>query len=449
MKLKTIIASLILLPLLGACNISKPYTKPGVTFAEDKLLTCDTVDTSIPMLPWNAMFLNPYLRSWIDIALTRNTDLWIAKTKIDEAAAVFHQSKLAFLPSLNVGADASTGVNQSSQFKIAPTASWEIDAFGKLSNAKQAAMASAEASIAYEQAVKTELIANVANGYYTLVMLNEQLSISERTLNTWEENIRVLQALKRAGRTNEAAVLQARANRLKVEGSVATLKNQIMVQENAIRSLLLFPEMEIVKAELISEAFADSVPDGIGLKLVANRPDVRQAEYNFKKCFYEVNMARAAFYPSITLSGSAGWSAVSGRIGSPSQWIANALGSIVAPLFNRGTLTKNLKVAEGELKIAYLQFQQTLFDAGMEVNNSLSDLQTAREKIKIDRKQVVALKGAVHNTRLLMRNTNTNYLEVLTAQQRLLEAELAEANDRFNAVQAMITLYRALGGGVD
>ena len=176
---------------------------------------------------------------------------------------------------------------------------------------------------------------------------------------------------------------------------------------------------------------------------------MRQAEYNFKKCFYEVNMARAAFYPSITLSGSAGWSAVSGRIGSPSQWIANALGSIVAPLFNRGTLTKNLKVAEGELKIAYLQFQQTLFDAGMEVNNSLSDLQTAREKIKIDRKQVVALKGAVHNTRLLMRNTNTNYLEVLTAQQRLLEAELAEANDRFNAVQAMITLYRALGGGVD
>lgn len=161
-------------------------------------------------------------------------------------------------------------------------------------------------------------------------------------------------------------------------------------------------------------------------------------------------MARSAFYPSLTLSGSAGWMTASGTgVGSPSSWIANLIGSIAAPIFNRGTNVANLEIAKAEYEIASLSFQQRLLDAGMEVNDALTAWQTARDRLTLDKKQIVALKGAVHNTRLLMRNTSTNYLEVLTAQQRLLEAELTEAADRYDAIQAIITLYHALGGGVD
>ena len=281
-------------------------------------------------------------------------------------------------------------------------------------------------------------------------MLDEQLAISERTLVTWAENIRALQALKRAGRTNEAAVLQARANRLKVENSVLTLRSQIVNQENAIRSLLLDPGASLERPQQGSAVMIDTVVPPVSIALVADRPDVRQSQLNLENCFYEVNVARSAFYPSINLSGSAGWTTHSGAsVGSPGQWIANAVGSLVAPLFNRGSLTRNLKVAQADYEIAFLDFEQTLLDAGLEVNNAVTALETATGRIAIDRRQITTLQAAVRDTRLLMRNTNTNYLEVLTAQQRLLEAELAEANDRYAAVQARIALYRALGGGVD
>ncbi|MDE5675962.1 MAG: TolC family protein, partial [Muribaculaceae bacterium] len=300
----------------------------------------------------------------------------------------------------------------------------------------------------YRQAVQTSLISTIANSYYTLLMLAEQLSISERTLKTWDENIRVLQALKRAGRTNEAAVLQAKANRMRVENSTITLRNQISIQENAVKSLLLNPGMDTSRSTLKSQLFPDSVSSGVSLSLLSNRPDVRRAEFELQKSFYDINVARAAFYPTLTLTGNLGWSTSSGAgVSNPSTFIANAIGSLTAPLFSRGKNKANLKIAESEYEIASLSFQQKLLDAGIEVNDALSSWQTAKDRLILDKKQIVALKGAVHNTRLLMRNSNTNYLEVLTAQQRLLEAELTEINDKFEEIQSIISLYHALGGG--
>ncbi len=376
-----------------------------------------------------------------------NTDLRIAALKVEEARATLSASRLAFLPSVSMGADGSVGSGSSDRFSIGPSASWEIDAFGKQRNLKMGAEASWFASQAYRQAVQSQLVATIADGYYTLLMLDEQLSISERTLTTWDENIRVLQALKRAGRTNEAAVLQARANRMRVESSTLTLRNQIAEQENAIRSLLLDPDADMARGSLREQSFPESLSAGIPIDLLSNRPDVREAEYRLQKSFYDINVARAAFYPSITLSGNAGWTTSSGSVGNPSSWIANALGSVVVPIFNRGTNKANLDIARARYEENLLDFQQKLLDAGMEVNNALIAWQTANGRLALDRKQIVALKGAVHNTRLLMRNTTTNYLEVLTAQQRLLEAELSEASDRFDVIRSVISLYHALGGG--
>ncbi|WP_301709670.1 TolC family protein, partial [uncultured Duncaniella sp.] len=429
------------------CGLYSGYERPAIGYDAEHMCLPDSVCSPLAAMSWRELFTDEYLSAWIDSGLNSNTDLRIAALKVEEARATLSASRLAFLPSVSMGADGSVGSGSSDRFSIGPSASWEIDAFGKQRNLKMGAEASWFASQAYRQAVQSQLVATIADGYYTLLMLDEQLSISERTLTTWDENIRVLQALKRAGRTNEAAVLQARANRMRVESSTLTLRNQIAEQENAIRSLLLDPDADMARGSLREQSFPESLSAGIPIDLLSNRPDVREAEYRLQKSFYDINVARAAFYPSITLSGNAGWTTSSGSVGNPSSWIANALGSVVVPIFNRGTNKANLDIARARYEENLLDFQQKLLDAGMEVNNALIAWQTANGRLALDRKQIVALKGAVHNTRLLMRNTTTNYLEVLTAQQRLLEAELSEASDRFDVIRSVISLYHALGGG--
>ncbi len=435
--------------LLSSCRLYRNYETPAIDYDKEALCARDTVTPSVASLAWKDLFTDSCLVKLIDSALINNTDLRIAQLKSNEAAATLTASRLAFLPSVNLTVNGSVENNAPNRLTIAPSATWEIDIFGKQRNLKKGAEAAFYASEAYRQAVRTQLIATVANSYFTLLMLDEQLSISERTLRTWDENIRALQALKRAGRTNEAIVLQARANRTAVENSALTLRNRIYVQENAIRSLLLSPDLEIERSSLNEQNFPDSLSEGIPLEYLSTRPDVREAEFRLANAFYNVNVARAAFYPSLTLSGLIGWTASSGNVANPSSWIGNALGAIVAPLFNRGTNRANLKITQAEYEIALLDFQQKLFDAGMEVNDALSAWQTAKNRVNLDKKQIVALQGAVHNTRLLMRNSTTNYLEVLIAQQRLLEAELAEAKDRFEVIQAVIDLYHSLGGGTE
>lgn len=450
MKKKYIILLLSVVPLISGCSLYRKYEPKPLEYDAEKMVKPDSTNTPLCTLSWRELFTDSCLTALIDSCLTRNTDLRIAQLKVNEAAATLKASKLAFLPSLNVNAEGSVSKDNPDKFQIAPTASWELDIFGKQHNLKKGAEADFYGSEAYKQAVQTSLIAAIADGYYTLLMLDEQLNISERTVKTWDENIRVLQALKRAGRTNEAAVLQARANRMKVENSALTLKNQIFAQENALRSLLLNPDISLARNKFEHQAFPDSLSTGLALELLSNRPDVKEAEFAMQRSFYGINVARAAFYPSITLSGSVGWTTSSGaNISNPSSWIANAIGSLIAPVFNRGTNKANLEIAKNEYGIAFLNYQQKLLDAGMEVNGALASWQTARSRLMLDKQQIVALKGAVHNTRLLMRNTDTNYLEVLTAQQRLLEAELTEASDKYAEIQSIISLYHALGGGTN
>lgn len=439
-----------LLLLLTGCGLYSKYEPQPLEFELSEISNGDSVTSPLAYMSWRELFTDSYLQSWIEAGLESNSDLRIAKLSVEQAEAVLTASRLAFLPSVSVDVDGNVSHKSTNRITIGPSASWEVDIFGKLRNLKLSAQASFYANESTQQAIQTSLISVIANSYYTLLMLDEQLSISERTLTTWDENIRALQALKRAGRTNEAAVLQARANRMQVENSTITLRNQITIQENAVKSLLMNPAADLSRGTLKEQSFPDTVASGLSLTLLSNRPDVRAAEYELQSAFYDINVARAAFYPSLILSGNLGWSASSGSgISNPASFIANAIGSLVAPLFNRGQNKANLKIAKSEYEILSLTFQQTLLDAGIEVNNALSSWQTAKDRLILDKKQIVALQGAVHNTRLLMRNSNTNYLEVLTAQQRLLEAELTEVNDTFDEIQSIINLYHALGGGIE
>ena len=444
---KILIPTLLLLITMSSCNLYKHYERPEIDFVDSLYNRIPTANNyeSIASLTWKELFTDTILQNLIEIGLNNNTDLEIARLKVEQAEATLKTSKLALFPSVSLSAQASVK-NEGFTYNITPTASWEIDAFGKLHNTKKGAEAALAATEAYQQAVQTQLIATIADAYYTLLMLDEQLEISKRTLNTWEENIRTLSALKRAGKTNEAAVLQAKANKVNVEGSILTLQKQITVQENSLSALLGLVPQKLERNELSQQVFPDTLLMGLPLSSLINRPDVRQAEYKLVEAFYATNVARSYFYPSITLNGNAGWSGISGN---PGDWIFNAVASLVQPIFNQGKNKARLTISESQRQEALLNFRQTLLDAGTEANNALISWQTARKRLDSDKLQIMYLKGAVFNTQLLMKNGQATYIEVLSAQKNLLQAELTETNDKYLEIQSVITLYHALGGGLE
>ncbi|MFP5119561.1 efflux transporter outer membrane subunit [Bacteroides cellulosilyticus] len=437
---------------MTGCSIYKPYSRPEVQtegLYRDLEETRDTA--SIATLGWRNLFSDKNLQALIEKGLERNTNLRVAHIRVKAAEAVLMNARLSYLPSVVLTPDGSIsgteGAKAIKTYNLAASASWEIDLFGKVTNAKREALAALEGSRAYRQAVETQLIATIANSYYMLLMLDRQLIISEQTLITWKETEHSIEALKRAGKSNDAAVLQAKANRLALEASVVSIRKSIRETENVLSALLADTSHDIMRGALQKQQFPDTLSAGLPIQLLANRPDVRQAEWNLAQAYYATNAARSAFYPSLTLSGSTGWTNnVGGVVVNPGSWLFSAVGSLMQPLFNKGTNIANLRQAKARQEEALLLFQQSLLDAGKEVNNALTRWQSARIRMDYVNQQIMALQEAVRKTELLMQHTSTNYLEVLTARQRLLEAELTQAQDKFEEIQGVIDLYHAVGG---
>ncbi|EJX04161.1 multidrug resistance protein, FusA/NodT family, partial [gut metagenome] len=384
----------------------------------------NTADTAtIASLSWREFFTDTCLQALIEQGLQRNTDLQIARLKVEEAEAVLMNTRLSYLPALSLSPEADVGRyvgNTSKTYRIAVSASWELDIFGKNTNARRGASAALDGSRDYVQAVQTRLIATIADSYYTLLMLDRQFNIGKQTLESWGKSIRTLEALKRAGKANDAAVLQACANRIALESSILALRKSIADTENSLTALLALPSQHIARGTLLETTLPESVSVGIPVQLLANRPDVRQAERNLAQAFYATNAARAAFYPNISLSGMLGWTNNSGgSILNPGHWLLNAIGSLTQPLFNKGTNIANLKIAEARQEEAKLQFRQSLLDAGKGVNDALVKCQTSKRQIELGERQITTLHEAVRKTELLMHHSSSTYLEVLTAQQSL------------------------------
>ena len=441
--------------VLGGCSVYRTYKRPDVAVIDSlyrqQISPADSV-ASIADLSWKELFTDPHLQKLIETGLCNNSDLGIARLRAEEAEALLQSARLSYLPSISLSPQGTIGKVEHSKttksYDLATSASWEIDIFGKLTNTKREARVVLEQSEAYRQAVQTQLIATIANSYYTLLMLDEQLNISRRTARNWSENLRVMKALKNAGQTTDMAVAQTEASKLSVDASLLSLERQITELENTLLSLLGSVPGDITRSTLSSQSFPDTLLVGVPLQLLQRRPDVRQSEAVLAAAFYVTNQARAAFFPSITLSGSAGWTNAAGVvITNPGQWLFSVVGSLIQPLFNRGQNIANLKVAKAQQEEALLSFRQSLLDAGTEVNNALVQWQTARGKLKLDEQQVVALTSAVRSAELLMKHSSQNYLEVLTARQALLQAELDAVSDRFDEIQGIINLYRSLGGG--
>jgi multidrug efflux system outer membrane protein len=442
--------------LFYSCGIYTSYERPK-NLQTDGLYrdSVQNVDTSsIASLSWRQLFTDPDLVQLIEEGLKNNTDLQQALLQTEEAEATLQQSRAAFMPSLSLTPEGKLssfgGAKTLKTYSIGASASWEIDAFGSLRNNKEQKTAAMEQSKAYALAVKTKLIATIAESYYSLLMLDRQLSITNNTITTWKENVKAEIAMKEAGRANEAEVNQAEANCLGAEHSALKLKQQISEQENSLATLIGRVPQSIKRSTIDNQSFPSSLSAGVPLSMINRRPDIRQAEYLLKETFYGVNKARSAFYPSITLSGTAGWTNNSGAaIVNPGKLLLAALGSLTQPILTRGQNEANLKIAKAQQQEAMLSYSQSILNAGTEVNNALKQWQTALKKEDIDKKEIEKLSAVVKNTKLLMDSGTTNYLDVLNAEQTLLSAKLSVVNDKYSVIEGIILFYQALGGGIE
>ena len=441
---------------MTGCGIYKPYTRPEVK-TDGLYGTAETADTTtIGNLGWEEMFTDPYLRTLIRQGLENNTDLQSAQWRIKEAEATLKSARLAYLPSFNFAPQGSMSsfdwATPGKTYSIPVTASWQIDIFNGLTNAKRKSKALYLQSREYEQAVKTQLISGVANLYYTLLMLDSQYEVTEETAAKWRQSVEAMRALKEAGYANEAGVAQYEANTLAIEASLHDLGYQRTQAENSLCSLLGEVPHTIARGRLENQQLPDDLTVGVPLLMLSNRPDVRSAEYSLMQSYYATASARSSLYPSITLSGTLGWTNNSGGaqgIVNPGKLIWNAAGSLLQPIFNANANRARVKIAKAQQEESKLAFQQTLLNAGAEVNNALTQCQSARAKADLRVRQIEALERAVESTELLMQHGSTTYLEVLTAQQSLLSAQLSQIADRFDEIQGTVNLYQALGGGRD
>ncbi len=438
-----------------ACGIYKPYSRPEDIRTDGLYGSVESSDTtSLADLRWPEVFTDPLLQTLIRTGLANNTDMQAARLRVEQAQATLTSARLSYLPTFNFAPQGALNSFDHSKaaktYSIPLTASWEIDIFNGLTNAKRRAKALYVQSQAYEQAVQTQLVAGIANLYYTLLMLDSQYEVSVQTADKWRESVRIMRNMKEAGMTNEAGVAQYEANSLAIQASLHDLEYSIREVENSLATLLGETPHPIVRGRLDAQQLPEELLVGVPVQLLANRPDVRAAELSLAIAYYGTASARSALYPKITLSGSAGWTNSAGAmIVNPGKLLLSAAGSLVLPIFNARAGRAQVKIAKADQETAKLNFQQTLLDAGAEVNNALMQCQTARAKSELREAQIEALERAVKSSELLMQYTSTTYLEVLTAQQSLLSAQLSQISDRFDAIQGVVNLYHALGGGRD
>lgn len=453
--MKKQILTLIAAPLLlSSCGIYTKYHAatevPENLYGEEYSQSEDTA--SLGSLDWHQLFTDPHLQALIEQALQNNADYLSAQLRVEEAEATLLSAKLAYLPSFALAPQGTVSsfdkAKATQTYSLPVTASWELDLFGRLRNAKRQSQALLAQSKDYQQAVRTQLISGVANAYYTLLMLDDQLAISRQTETAWSETVRSARAMMAAGMYNEAGVSQLEAAHYQVKASVLDLEDQLNQVRNSLSLLLAETPRDYERGTLAEQQFPQEFSVGIPLQALSARPDVRSAERTLEAAFYSTNAARSAFYPSITLSGSAGWTNSAGSmIINPAKFVASAVGSLTQPLFAKGQLTARLKIAKAQQEEAELAFRQALLNAGSEVNDALTAWQTSRDKRALLDNQVSSLERALQSTSLLMEHGTTTYLEVLTARQSLLTAQLSQTANRFSEIQSLITLYRALGGG--
>ena len=432
--------------MMSGCGIYGKFKAPEYEETADAYGDIAIGDsTSMGDILWRDFFDDKNLQALIDTALANNSDMVTAKLRIDEANASLKAARLAYVPGLDVSPNAAYGYDIDAKggswsFQLPVNASWQVDIFGKLTNAKRRQLAAYMQSNEYARAVQAQLVATVAIQYYSLLALDAQYEIYKETEKNWRENVRVTEQLLEAGRYTADAVYQAQSNYYSVCNNLLDIRQQLHQTENQMCSLLgKVSGTPIERGSIEDWTSPEMIDVGIPVEVLSNRPDVKQAEYQFAQAFYTTNGARSAMYPSITITGSLDFYSM----------IVNAVGSLVEPIFQQGQLRATLKIAKAQQAEAEVAFRQSIIDAGIEVNNTMIALKTAQDKTANYAAQVSSLEKAVKAAQSKMQDKNSTYLEVLTAQQSLLTAQVARISNRLSEISEVITLYQALGGGCE
>ncbi len=454
-KLQLLVVSALLVSTLTGCNLYKKFEMPADSPLQQEYVDARAAELDpeeLGNLPWERVFTDPMLVDLINQALEANTNLDNARINVEIAHAGLRGARLAYLPSLAIAAQggASSYANGSLSnwnYTIPLTASWEIDAFGKLLNAKRNAESTQAQAEAYAQAVRSQIIGGVANCYYAISTLQRQLELNRATAEIWRDNVEVMRRYKEAGRTNEAAVMQADANYRSILASITDLETSLHEANNTMSLLLnVNPQTWAVDASALT--LPVELAGGIPMAQLAARPDIRAAEAAVAIAYYATNQARAAFYPGLTITANYGFTNLAGSIvRNPGEWFANLAGSLVAPLFSRGQNIARLEAAKLQQKQAMNNFEYSLLSASAEVSSALTAYDRANAKAAHLAVQVDDLVKANKYTAELFKTADATYLEVLTAQSSLLGAQMSQIACELARSQAIINLYQSLGGG--
>lgn len=443
--------------VVASCTVTQSYKSPEVS-TDSLFRNLNTLDTNtIATIPWQQIFTDNDLQTLINKGIQNNLDLKIGMERLQQSYAYLIQSSMNFLPTLNGNANVTTSKYSDAQnplqntgtlYQLGLSSSWELDIWGKFKSIKNANLALVLQSEASIRAIQTSLVASIANYYYLLLALDQQLYITEQTVENWKQTVETMRALKEAGRLTEAGVVQSEAQKFAAEITIPDLKQKIKEVENALSILLGDGPGEIVRGKLANQRITNVLNTGIPAQLLSYRPDVMQAEYNYRYLFEMTNVSRTYFYPSLNITGSLGLTSLSiDKLFSSGAFGASIGGGLLQPIFNRGQNETRLKVSESQQREALHQFKKTLLNAGKEVSDALTMYESALEKNKIRDLQLDALSKSVQYSQELLQNGFANYTEIITARQSLLGAELGQVNDRLQQLQAVVYLYQALGGG--
>ena len=450
---------LIAVSLLSGCGLYNKYERPEV---DTKGLVRDTVSitdtlavadtTTFGNLPWRSVFTDPQLQALIQQGLDNNPDLLNAALNVHMVNEGLKVAKLAFLPSVALSPQGTLqsfdGAAATKAYTLPVSASWNVDLFGNLLSVKRSAQMQLIATKDYQTVVKCNIISSIANLYYTLLMLDRQLEIvidmEQLTKETWEK-MKFMHENRVGYRST--AVQSAEAAYYQVQTQRIDIQRQTREIENSISLLIGQPGQTIPRSTFADQSLPSEFSTGVGIQMLANRADVHANEMALAQCFYDIETARSRFYPSITISGTAAFTNNNGLV-NPGKWLLQAVGSLVQPIFQHGQIVAGLKVAKDKYEQAFNTWQNSVYKAGNEVSNALSSYNGYADMVVLDGKRVAVLKQNVIDTRKLMESSsNTTYLEVISAQSNLLNAEINEVSDQFKKMQSVVNLYQALGGG--
>lgn len=453
--MKNNIIGLVAIMTVSSCVTVKDYQPQKVTV--DNVLRQEVADSlnaadTTALLHWRDFYKDARLQALIEEGLAHNTELETARLRTEEALASLRGARGLLLPSMGITSEGAIssfdGENTQQTYSIGPTIRWEADIAGKQRSAVRGAMATAEGQDAYRQLVQTRLIATIAQSYYTLEMLDAKQQVLQQTINSWDEQIKALRALMDAGEAQSGDISQAEASRYEAQALLEAAHRQTFETEGSLAVLLGRSSGAISRGSFSTDVFSYALASHLPLTALATRPDVRQQEAAVRAAFSQLNVARAAFYPSLSLSGSAGWTnnGLTG-ITNPGKLLLQALGSLTQPLFANGQNRANLDIAKAQHQEALLAFSQTLLGAGNEVNNALMGYQTCRRQVGLQEKQIAKLREAVRAANAQMEYGDGNALSIIVARQSLLNAEVQQLTCEYEQLESYMLLFRALGGG--